>query len=91
MQDLRIDKNPVPPKWFDGIILQISEVVENPFTGKSILLSPLEVAIYNLCRGVETVMNDCPDENIFYYNNLVVQCRSWFSINNPKAYMLLLD
>jgi hypothetical protein len=36
------------PKWYDGAIYTKWETVTNPFSGQSELLSPNEVAMYDL-------------------------------------------
>ena len=36
------------PKWYDGDTYTQWETVENPFTGDKALLSPNEVAMYDL-------------------------------------------
>jgi len=69
------------PKWYDGMEYTESEVVENRFTGDKALLSPNEVAMYDLIMGAEQ----------FQQWELMEKGLSWFRSANPKAYMTLLD
>ena len=68
---------------FPGIMILDNEpaLVENPFSGESIMLTPEEVAVYDYCKGCE-LMRD--------YEG-VRRAVDWFIDNNPEAYMTLLD
>jgi len=55
--------------------------VANPFSGKTALLDPEEVAVYDYIKGCE-VMGDYKE---------VRKGLDWFSSKNPRAYMILLD
>ena len=58
-----------------------NETVENPYTGESVLLEPLEVAVYDFIKGCESLKQwDSMDKALI-----------WFRAKNPKAYMVLLD
>ena len=92
MKDFRRDKTQPIPKWFNGIILEHSEVVTNQFTGLSIELNPLEVAIYDLGRGAEMIASGLPHEDLQEpLFDIVRKCNSWFISNNSRAYMILID
>ena len=69
------------PKWYDGATYTQWETVENPFTGDKALLSPNEVAMYDLIKGAEA----------FGKYDLVTKGLDWFREANAKAYMTLLD
>jgi hypothetical protein len=58
-----------------------SEIVTNPFSGASCLLTPEAVAVYDIIKGCEYTRN--------YYS--MQQGLEWFQNNYPKEYMLLLD
>ena len=68
---------------FPGIqILDECDVeVQNPFSGESIMLTPEEVAVYDVTKGCE----------MFGDYEGVRKGINWFMDNNPKAYMVLLD
>ena len=69
------------PKWYDGMVYTEWETVENRFTGDKALLSPNEVAMYDLIIGAER----------FQQWDLMQKGLDWFRSANPKAYMTLLD
>ena len=58
-----------------------SETITNPFSGKKVELSPLEVAVYDYIKGAE----------MLGIHRAVERGRDWFISNNIKAYMALLD
>ena len=68
---------------FPGIMILDSEpvLVENPFSGESIMLSPDEVAVYDYLKGCELIGD---------YKNLRKGI-DWFIDNNAEAHMTLLD
>ena len=69
------------PKWYNGMDYTEWETVENRFTGDKALLSPNEVAMYDLIIGAER----------FQQWSLMRKGLDWFRVANPKAYMTLLD
>jgi len=69
------------PKWYDGMVYTEWETVENRFTGDKALLSPNEVAMYDLIIGAER----------FQQWDLMQKGLDWFRSANPEAYMTLLD
>ena len=91
------------PEWFNGNIGDVSEEIENPFSGESIELNPLEVAMYDLTIGanmmaekldykfLQTFKEEDMNDDAQYFWDLVRKGNSWFRENNPKAYMVLLD
>ena len=69
------------PKWYDGAKYTSWETVENPFTGNEALLSPNEVAMYDLIMGSQMTG----------HYDITRKGLDWFRSANPKAYMILLD
>ena len=65
----------------DIIIGTESELITNPFSGQSIMLNPVEVAVYDTLKGCE----------IFGDYAGLRKGISWFIDNNAEAYMILLD
>lgn len=57
------------------------EMVVNPFSGESCLLSPEAVAVYDTIRGCE----------LFGDYDGVRKGLDWFRKNYPTEYMVLLD
>jgi hypothetical protein len=58
-----------------------SEMITNPFSGESCLLTPEAVAVYDTIKGCE----------IFGDYEGVRKGLDWFIDNFPKEYMILLD
>ena len=78
------------PKWFDGELYEKGDVVQNPYSGKEIELTAVELSMYDFIMGAQIVlemgMRDKP--------KIVEDMRKgldWFRKNNNKAYMALLD
>ncbi len=78
------------PKWYDGAKYTKWETVTNPFSGQSELLSPNEVAMYDLIMGLTMTL-----ERTGYRSERLMKDHrrglSWFRSANPEAYMTLLD
>lgn len=66
---------------FSCIVGSDPEVVQNPFSGESIMLSPQAVAVYDTIRGCE----------MFGDYKTVRKGLDWFRKYYPKEYMILLD
>ena len=79
------------PKWFNGELYARGETVTNPFTGESFELTAVELAIYDFIMGCNVVFARAPKR----INDKIIKdfdrALTWFRINNPKAYMVLLD
>ena len=79
------------PKWFNGELYARGETVTNPFSGESFELTAVELAIYDFIMGCNMVFAKAPkrvnDEMIRDFDRAL----TWFRINNPQAYMVLLD
>ena len=79
------------PKWFNGTLYSQGETVSNPFTGESIELTAVELSLYDFIMGCNMVFAKAPsrvnDDMIRDFDRAL----TWFRINNPQAYMVLLD
>ena len=79
------------PKWFNGTLYSQGETVANPFTGEEIELTNIELSIYDFIMGCNMLFargsNRVNDDMIKDFDRAL----TWFRINNPQAYMVLLD
>ena len=67
---------------FDGLFIGSEpEVISNPYSGESVLLDPLAVAVYDTIKGAEVIED---------YSR-VRKGLEWFRKNYPEEYMVLLD
>lgn len=57
------------------------ETVTNPFSGESVVLDPVAVAVYDCIKGAEMIGD----------YDTVRKGVDWFIDNYPEAYMTLLD
>ena len=79
------------PKWFEGEIYTEGGEVQNPFSGETYELNALELSIYDFIIGCQMLFES--------HANFVNQKRidefqkglTWFRVNNPEAYYVLLD
>ena len=55
--------------------------VANPYTGEKVTLQPDAVAVYDMIKGSEAMM---------LYDD-VREGLDWFRVNEPDAYMVLVD
>ena len=70
----------IPP--FDCMILDTEpQEVTNPFSGESVMLEPVAVAVYDTIRGAE----------MFGQYDTVRKGLDWFRRFYPAEYMILLD
>ena len=65
----------------DIVVGSESEIVKNPFSGESCLLSPEAVAVYDTIKGCE----------LFGDWQGVRKGLDWFRKHYPTEYMVLLD
>jgi len=67
----------------EGVKILDTEPVEvkNPYTGEAVTLKPDAVAVYDMIKGCELFKD---------YDN-VRKGLDWFRVNEPEAYMVLLD
>ena len=79
------------PKWFNGTLYSQGETVANPFTGEEIELTNVELSLYDFIMGCNMLFargsNRVNDDMIRDFDRAL----TWFRINNPEAYMVLLD
>ena len=77
------NKKQKQPKWFKGEIYSEGGEVRNPFSGETYELNGLELSLYDYIIGSQMVnFGNANDFN---------KALTWFRVNNPKAYMVLLD
>ena len=79
------------PKWFNGTLYSQGETVANQFTGEEIELTNVELSLYDFIMGCNMLFargsNRVNDDMIRDFDRAL----TWFRINNPQAYMVLLD
>ena len=79
------------PKWFNGTLYSQGETVANPFTGEEIELTNVELNLYDFIMGCNMLFergsHRVNDDMIRDFDRAL----TWFRINNPQAYMVLLD
>ena len=73
------------PEWFDGKVYGRGATVQNPFTGEPCELNALELSIYDFILGAQMF------EEMLGASDEFRKALDWFRVNNPKAYMILLD
>ena len=68
---------------FPGIMILDTEpvLVENFFSGETVMLTPDEVAVYDYLKGCELVGDF----------RMLRKALDWFREHNAEAYMILLD
>tara|TARA_A100001201_G_C4068085_1_gene194870 strand:+ start:297 stop:563 length:267 start_codon:yes stop_codon:yes gene_type:complete len=79
------------PKWFNGQLYKEGDIVENPYSGESIELNNIELSMYDFIMGATMVYEM---GGLSTNGKLLKELQDglrWFRINNPKAYMVLLD
>ena len=75
-----LNKQPNPP--FPVEIIDTQPVkVTNQFSGESVMLEPVAVAVYDCIKGAEMLQD----------YKMVEEGLEWFSKNYPKENMVLLD
>ena len=77
------------PKWFQGQIYSEGGEVRNPFSGETYELNGLELSLYDFIIGSQMVFNqfEATKKQITDFDKAL----TWFRVNNPEAYMVLLD
>ena len=69
------------PKWFNGVVYESGDVVQNPFTGDTAELTAEELSMYDLIMGAQMTQN----------YDVMRKGLDWFRRENGAAYMALLD
>ena len=77
------------PKWFEGQIYSEGGEVRNPFSGETYELNALELSLYDFIIGSQMVFSqfEATRKQITDFDKAL----RWFRVNNPQAYMVLLD
>jgi len=77
------------PKWFQGQIYSEGGEVKNPFSGETYELNGLELSLYDFIIGSQMVFSqfEATKKQITDFDKAL----RWFRVNNPEAYMVLLD
>ena len=77
------------PKWFQGQIYSEGGEVRNPFSGETYELNGLELSLYDYIMGSQMVFSqfEATRKQITDFDKAL----RWFRVNNPEAYMVLLD
>ncbi len=77
------------PKWFKGDIYSEGGEVRNPFSGETYELNGLELSLYDFIIGSQMVFSqfEATKKQITDFDKAL----RWFRVNNPQAYMVLLD
>jgi hypothetical protein len=88
---MSVKKKQKLPKWFNGSLYSEGDTVANQFTGEEIELTNVELSLYDFIMGCNMLFargsNRINDDIIKDFDRAL----TWFRINNPQAYMVLLD
>ena len=79
------------PKWFQGQIYTEGSEVENPFSGETYELNGLELSLYDFIIGCQMVFDMYPKSVTEKRISEFQKALTWFRVNNPEAYYVLLD
>ena len=75
------------PSWFNGELYEEGGTVQNRFSGEEYELNNVELSMYDFVMGASIVAEMGLDTDIVNLRKGL----DWFRMNNPKAYMVLLD
>ena len=78
------------PKWFKGVQYSEGTEVTNPFSKESYELTPVELSLYDFIIGCQIVF-DKYDVLSKKQVDEFQKALTWFRVNNPEAYYVLLD
>jgi hypothetical protein len=77
------------PKWFQGDVYSTGGEVTNPFSRENYELNAIELSLYDFIIGSQMVFSqfEATRKQITDFDKAL----RWFRVNNPQAYMVLLD
>ena len=78
------------PKWFNGELYEEGATVQNRFSGEEYELNAMELSMYDFVMG-STIVLEMAGGYKHTDVSLLRKGLDWFRVNNPKAYMVLLD
>jgi len=78
------------PKWFNGELYKKGATVQNRFSGEECELNAMELSMYDFVMG-STIVLEMAGGYKHTSVDLLRKGLDWFRINNPSAYMTLLD
>jgi hypothetical protein len=78
------------PKWFNGECYTHGATVQNRFSGEEYELNNIELSMYDFVMG-STIVLEMAGGYKHTDVSLLRKGLDWFRVNNPKAYMVLLD
>jgi len=78
------------PKWFNGELYEEGATVQNRFSGEECELNNIELSMYDFVMG-STMVLEMAGGYKHTSVDLLRKGLDWFRINNPSAYMTLLD
>ena len=73
------------------MIYKEGETVTNPFSGESYELTGVELSLYDFIIGCQMVFDSVPDTMTEKRIREFQKALTWFRVNNPEAYYVLLD
>jgi len=79
------------PKWFEGEVYNEGGEVQNPFSGETYELNGLELSLYDFIMGCQMMFDNMPSVATNKRINEFQKALTWFRVNNPEAYYVLLD
>jgi hypothetical protein len=82
------------PKWFQGQVYTEGATVRNPFSGETYELNALELSLYDFIIGCQMVFETAPSIDHKIHQKRIEEFQkglTWFRVNNPEAYYVLLD
>ena len=78
------------PKWFNGELYSEGGIVTNPFSREEYELTAIELSLYDFIIVCQMVF----DSGMRIDNKMIKDFQkglTWFRVNNPEAYYVLLD
>ncbi len=78
------------PKWFKGQIYKEGSEVRNPFSNETYELNGLELSLYDFIIGCQMIFDVTGVYDQKQINEFQ-KALTWFRVNNPEAYYVLLD